>query len=161
MKYVVTHCRTMIAICLMLGFDLATAAQTTTQQLAAVKTRVEADSANPVSVEAYNNGLAAKGPAHYCAFRTCETGPTLLKGRAPVYPADLLDAGIEGSAAVLFDIDARGLPQNIAVQSATAEAFGAAASDAVKSWRFRPARLGGKPVTFQRALQLFPFELRD
>jgi TonB family protein len=131
------------------------------QSAAEAETRMETLSGDSVSSATYNKGLAKKSHAYYCGTGTCDTAPALLNARAPVYPPGALAAGTEGRAAVLFDIDAQGMPQNITLQSATAAEFVESALEAVKSWRFRPATFGGKPVQFQRALQLFPFELRD
>ena len=123
--------------------------------------RVETPSGAPISSSAYNEGLAKKSGDYYCGTGTCNTAPALLDALAPVYPARALRAETEGRAAVSFEIDAQGIPQNIAVQSASAAEFGEAAVEAVKSWRFRPATVGGKPVKYQRVLQVCPFELHD
>lgn len=134
---------------------------TAEQPAAKAEIRVETPSGDSISSAAYNESLAKKSADYYCGTGTCDTAPALLNALAPVYPAGALRAQTEGSAAVLFDIDAQGIPQNITVQSASAAEFGEAALEAVKSWRFQPATVGGKPVTFQRALQQFPFELHD
>lgn len=134
---------------------------TAPQPLATTGAHVEAPSGESISSSAYNEALAANNRDHYCRSGSCDTAPALLSARAPVYPAGALDAETEGRAAVLFDIDAQGVPQNLTVQSATAAGFGEAALEAVRNWRFRPATLGGNPVGYQRALQVFPFELRD
>lgn len=131
------------------------------QPAAEAETQVETLSGDSIPAAVYNKGLATKSRDHYCGARACDTAPALLSARAPIYPAAALAAETEGRAAILFDIDAQGIPRNIAVQSATAAEFGEAALEAVRSWRFRPATLGGKPVEYQQVLQLFPFELRD
>ena len=130
-------------------------------QPAAAEIRVESLSGDSISAAAYNEGLARKSGDYYCGTETCDTAPALLNALAPVYPARAIRAGTEGRAAVSFEIDAQGIPQNIAVQSASATEFGEAAVEAVRSWRFRPATVGGKPVNYRRVLQVFPFELRD
>ena len=123
--------------------------------------RVETLSGDPISSAAYNEGLAKKSGDYDCRTGACDTAPALLHALAPVYPARALRAETEGQAAVSFEIDAQGIPRNIMVQSASAAEFGEAAVDAVKSWRFSPAIVDGKPVGYQRVLQVFPFELRD
>lgn len=135
---------------------------TAEQPAAEAEIRVEILSGDSIfSSAAYNEVLAKKSGDYYCGTGTCDTAPVLLDARAPVYPAGALTAEIEGRAAVLFEIDAEGIPQNITVQSASAAEFGEAAVEAVKNWRFRPATVGGKPVKYQQVLQVFPFELRD
>jgi TonB family protein len=126
-----------------------------------VSTRLETPSADLVPLEAYNEALAQKPGSYYCEARTCDAAPALLVARAPVYPAGALREGTEGRASVVFDIDATGMPQNLSVESATTAVFGVAALEAVRNWRFRPATLGGRPVKYERVLQVFPFELQD
>jgi TonB family protein len=140
----------------------ATDSQLTAEQSAEeVGNRVETLSGDAISSAAYNGGLAKKSGDYYCGTGACDTAPALLNALAPVYPARALRAETEGRAAVSFEIDAQGIPQNITVQSASAAEFGEAAVEAVRSWRFSPATVGGKPVKYQRVLQVFPFELRD
>ena len=147
------------ALALSLAATSTAFAQSDTPQAPAAGTRVEVESAGSISADAYNEALSKKGG--YCEQRACDAAPALLSAQAPVYPPGALRAGVEGRAAVTFDIDEQGVPRNVAVESATEEVFGEAALDAVRSWRFRPAMLDGRPVTFLRAKQVFPFELRD
>lgn len=121
--------------------------------------RIEAPSAQHVPADAYNRALAGGRAGDLCRNIRCDVPPLLREGRAPSYPASALRAGIKGRAAVRFDIDVEGRPVNVVVHSATAEAFGIAASDAVKAWEFTPAILDGKPVAYEPVLQVFPFEL--
>lgn len=152
----------MLALAGSVGPLFATDSRLTAEQSPAVsESGVETLSGDPISSAAYNEGLARRSGDYYCGTGTCDTAPALLSALAPVYPASALRAEIEGRAAVTFEIDAQGIPQNIAVQSASAAEFGEAAVEAVKSWRFSPATIGGKPVNYQRVLQVFPFELRD
>lgn len=122
-------------------------------------TRFEVPSAEHVPADAYNQAMAGK--TDLCPDRVCDAPPALLEARAPVYPGNELRAGIEGRASISFEIGADGLPRRLAVHSATSEAFGLAALEAVRTWRFRPATLNGAPVAYGPALQVFPFELRD
>lgn len=64
---------------------------------------------------------------------------------APVYPFDLLLAGVKGKAAVSFAIDPAGRTRQISVESASRPEFGAAAAAMVAAWRFDPAMKDGKP----------------
>jgi protein TonB len=65
---------------------------------------------------------------------------------APLYPGQLKQAGVTGSAVVDFIVDATGAVRRPYVRSATNEAFGAAAVQGVAKWRFRPGLRHGRPV---------------
>jgi len=123
--------------------------------------RIEVESSRRIAPDRYNDALAAKPVSELCREDRCDVPPALVSAAAPMYPWALQRAGVEGRASVVFDIDASGAPENVAVHSATHEQFGAAAVEAVKLWRFRPASRAGVPVVYRRALQHFPFELRD
>ncbi len=79
---------------------------------------------------------------------------------APVYPRDLMQAGIEGYAAMRFVVDTTGLVDLLTVRvlDATHPAFAAAVRAAMPAMRFTPARLGNQPVR-QLAEQLFAFRI--
>lgn len=161
MNIVTTFRKAVLSLALFVVPPLAAEPPSTTQQRPdGEKTRLETPSADPIPVDAYNNALTQDG-TYNCEARSCDAAPALLAARAPAYPGGALRAGMQGQAAVIFDIDSAGVPQNISVESATAAVFGAAAVVAIKHWRFRPAMLGGKPVKFERVLQRFPFELQD
>lgn len=65
----------------------------------------------------------------------------------PAYPRSAADQGIGGRVVLLVDIDARGIPTNIAVQSSQpAGVFDAVTIEAARTWRFNPAMEKGKPV---------------
>jgi protein TonB len=65
---------------------------------------------------------------------------------APLYPGQLKQAGVTGSAVVDFIVDATGAVRRPYVRSATNEAIGAAAVQGVAKWRFRPGLRHGRPV---------------
>ena len=156
----VTLCRTVLA-CVSLVSLSASANDATAEQARHADPRIEVESASPVAAERYNEALATRRIGELCRAGVCDTPPALLTASAPVYPPDLVEAGVEGRAVVVLDIDSAGMPRNVAVHSATHEAFGAAAVEAVGRWTFKPATLEGRPVDYTRALQIFPFELRD
>lgn len=62
----------------------------------------------------------------------------------PVYPPALLRAGIEGSVRVEVTIDASGLVTEARAYDNPNRAFVKAAEEAVREWRFMPAKQGGK-----------------
>jgi TonB family protein len=63
-----------------------------------------------------------------------------------VYPAALKKQGTMGEAKILLRIDGTGAITEGSVKSATHDEFGAAALEAVKAWRFKPAEENGQPV---------------
>jgi TonB family protein len=79
---------------------------------------------------------------------------------APIYPAELMTAGVEGWAAVRFVVDTNGRVDVATVQSVgfTSPEFHRAVREALPRMKFRPARIGGRPVR-QLAEQLFKFEI--
>ncbi len=76
-----------------------------------------------------------------------------LFGSPPVYPEAVV-ARVKGRAVVSFRVDAHGNVLDPEVASATDPAFGLAAVDAIRQWRFVPRVRGGVPV--ESAAQL-PF----
>jgi len=63
----------------------------------------------------------------------------------PEYPA-AVTSGVKGQAVVTFRVDPRGRVLEPTVASATDPAFGVAAVDAIRQWRFVPRVSGGVPV---------------
>jgi len=64
------------------------------------------------------------------------------------YPPLLRDAGVNGQVTIRMRVmsDGRVDPESIQVENATHEAFGDAARKVVERMRFRPAKVGGRPV---------------
>lgn len=79
---------------------------------------------------------------------------------APVYPAALEARGVQGSVIVRFVVDSTGLVDMASVMTveATAPEFDRAVREAMPGMRFRPAKVGQRPVR-QLAEQLFRFEV--
>ncbi len=65
-----------------------------------------------------------------------------------LYPPLLRDAGITGQAVMKFVVNAQGMVEasGTSVVSASHDAFGEAATKVVEKMRFKPARVGGRPV---------------
>lgn len=65
-----------------------------------------------------------------------------------LYPPLLRDAGITGQATIKFVVDAEGRvdPGTISVVSATHDAFGEASTKVGEKLKFKPAKVGGRPV---------------
>ena len=68
----------------------------------------------------------------------------------PVYPVDVLKHGVSGAVVLIVDVEADGSVSAAKVdRSAGNESLDAAALDAVKQWKFKPAVKDGKPVVSQ------------
>ncbi len=81
--------------------------------------------------------------------------PQLFVGPEPEYPDSLRKAGVKGQAIIAVRITAAGRVIDPAVKEATDPAFGEAALDAVRLWRFLPRVKNGRPVDSSAEI---PFE---
>ena len=76
----------------------------------------------------------------------------------PVYPPRCLRMGIEGTVRVKVLVGEDGRPQEVTLGKSSGEsALDEAAMDAVRTWRFEPARRNGVPV---RAWAIIPIEFK-
>lgn len=116
---------------------------------------VQAPVANPVD--------AAPEPPQR-AYSELEVDSTALRdpdSEGPVYPADLLERGVEGRALVRFVVTADGSVDlgTFMVILSTDTLFTKAARDVLPRMKFRPAWFSGKPVS-QLVEQEFTFRIR-
>ena len=83
------------------------------------------------------------------------------KGRKPVYPASMREAGREGSVPLEAIIGRDGTVLSVRVATAQVHPdFAQAAIDAVQQWLFTPTMLNGKPVEVVMTVTM-EFELED
>ena len=75
-----------------------------------------------------------------------DTPPEATLQVPPVYPPQALIDGVEGTVYLETRISARGRVEKVKVIKTEAEALNAAATAAVKQWRFTPAKKDGKAV---------------
>jgi protein TonB len=81
-----------------------------------------------------------------------------LETRPPVYPPRCLRMGIEGTVRVRVLVGEDGRPQEVTIGKSSGEsALDESAMDAVRQWRFEPARRNGVPV---RAWAIIPVEFK-
>lgn len=81
------------------------------------------------------------------SFLSAELTPvSLLEGKQPAYPPALKAEGGDGQVRVRAKIDATGKVVETSLVSATHEAFGESAIEAIRDWRFNPAVEDGIPV---------------
>jgi periplasmic protein TonB len=85
--------------------------------------------------------------------------PQPLSGNArPVYPEDARHKGVQGDVVLKVRISIAGEVIGIELLRGD-EPFVAAAIAAVRTWRYRPALIDGKPSAFTRRVQI-PFRIR-
>jgi TonB family protein len=73
--------------------------------------------------------------------------PSLIEPHAADYPPERLARGEEADVACLVDIDADGRVADVVVERSAAPDFDAAAVAAIRSFRFSPAEIDGKPAS--------------
>ena len=75
------------------------------------------------------------------------TEPKASEKVPPKYPEEMRKQGAGGSVVAQLLIDATGAVREVSIVESPAEAFSAAATEALEQWSFEPATLDGKPVT--------------
>ncbi|HWR06572.1 energy transducer TonB [Sporomusa sp.] len=91
------------------------------------------------------NAGAGGGNNHYGGGRT---SPAYLYGSRPAYPQAARKAGWEGAVVVRALIDTAGTVASVSVKEGSGyDILDEAAVQAVKKWRYTPAKEGGVPVT--------------
>lgn len=88
------------------------------------------------------------------------TSPQRVYGPHPVYPRLLREHRVEGRAQVAFVVTAEGTTRDVECVEANDRRFGDAAVEAVKQWRFTPARWQGKPLAMSMEVPIV-FTLDD
>jgi TonB family protein len=101
----------------------------------------------PVVVQAQVASEIAKG-----------TPPVPIRQMQPEYPKAMVYSGLRGEVTVEFVIDAEGKVEDAKVLESNNPGFNDAALEAVRQWKFKPARMGEKPVS-TRVKQLIEFQL--
>src|SRR5262249_46320724 len=93
----------------------------------------------------------------YTEFRVERPAALLPGNSAPIYPQQLRSAGVEGKLLTRFVVDTTGraMVETFRVIERTDERFIPAVREAVASFRFSPAEVGGKKV---KQLIEMPFE---
>ena len=76
---------------------------------------------------------------------TYDEAPSLEHGAKPFYPQEAFDRGIQGTVLVDFLIDDQGNVAYAEVRESIPP-LDAAAVATIRKWRFRPARMKGRPV---------------
>lgn len=87
-----------------------------------------------------------------------DTPPRATRRVPPEYPESMRRSGLRANVTVYFTIDREGRVKNAFVARSLNHAFDQPALEAMKRWRFEPARLKGEPVESKFA-QTFDFRL--
>jgi protein TonB len=90
------------------------------------------------------------------SMKELDSPPKARTRKAPVYPAELRAAGIEGSVVVSMVIDTAGVVREARIEKSTHHGFEMAALEAVTQWQFEPGRKGGRQVN-TRVSQVLQF----
>lgn len=86
-------------------------------------------------------------PAAATATATPDSAPVPVSSPPPKYPRRALRRGESGEALLRVHVGADGVPRAIdLVRSSGSRSLDRAATDAVRRWRFSPARRDGQPV---------------
>ena len=75
-----------------------------------------------------------------------DEAPAPLRTFAPDYPAALRDAKINGVVSVVLVVDETGEVLAAEVSKSSHDDFRGPALDAIRRWKFKPAKLAGKAV---------------
>lgn len=106
-----------------------------------------ATSAPATSAPAAPAAETAQGP-HESAPSEPDLSPNPTEAPRPVYPRAARQRGWQGVVMVLVQVAADGVPLGVAVKASSGHSLlDEAALEAVKRWRFSPARQNGRPVT--------------
>lgn len=80
--------------------------------------------------------------------------PVPVRTVSPVFPSDMRRDGISGIVMVSILIDEKGNVQEPKVEKTSNDAFSAPALDALKKWKFKPAKKAGEPVALRVSIPI-------
>jgi TonB family protein len=89
----------------------------------------------------------------FVSFGPEVTPPVRLSGPIPAYPQAARERGMEGSPVVEIWIDEKGRVMDVAIVESAGAILDGAVLEAVAAWEFRPASVGGTPVSVRMILQ--------
>lgn len=87
-------------------------------------------------------------------FEKPDTPPVPVRTPPPEYPSQLKRDGVSGMVVVNVVIEADGSVADVEVRKSTNSEFDAPALEAVKNWRFKPAKKDGNAIRSKVALPL-------
>lgn len=87
--------------------------------------------------------------------------PVPLRGPAPAYPPALAESGIDGTVIARFFIGTDGVPETVRIVRTPHPLFDAAVVEAVRQWRYEPARDARGRAVRHPVQMPFRFRLED
>ena len=81
-----------------------------------------------------------------CYAKSANERPVPIKAPEPDFPESLRKRGVEGIVSINCEIDEEGNVSDATVTKATHPDFEKPAPDAIRKWKFKPAKKDGKPV---------------
>ena len=75
-----------------------------------------------------------------------DEAPVPVRTTPPEYPAELRQAEVQGLVTIVSVVDESGNVLACEISKSTNEGFNEVALAAVRKWKFKPAKLGGKAV---------------
>lgn len=87
-----------------------------------------------------------------------EKDAVIRQRRLPDYPTALANEGVEGQVIAVFYVGEAGVPEDVRIERSPHPLLSKAVTDALKGWRFDPARSAdGRPV---RTRMRLPFRFQ-
>lgn len=87
-------------------------------------------------------------------FEKPDDPPVPVRTPPPSYPAELKRDGVSGMVVVSLVVDSDGSVTDVAISKSTHKEFEAPAVDAVRKWKFKPAKKAGNAIRSKVALPL-------
>jgi len=87
-------------------------------------------------------------------YTKVDENPVPIKTPPPKYPDALKHDGITGVVALIIVIDEKGLIDSVSVAKSSHPEFEKPAMDAVKNWKFKPAKKDGNAVKVRVTIPL-------
>ena len=85
--------------------------------------------------------------------------PVAVFKKTPVYPKRELNRGRSGAVIIQYTVTKEGTINNAKILSSTSSAFSAAAKQAVKKFRYEPAKIDGNPIDQKGVKHKFTFTM--
>lgn len=86
--------------------------------------------------------------------------PVPVRMVPPKYPTDMRREGTSGIVTIKCTIDEKGNVTEPIVEKATNEAFVQPALEALRKWKFKPAKKGGQPIALRVSIPI-QFSMND
>ena len=91
-------------------------------------------------------GASAWAEGDETVYTKVDENPVPIKTPPPHYPSSLKREGVSGLVAVVIVIDEKGSIMSSSIAKSSNPEFEKPALDAVKNWKFKPAKKDGNPV---------------